>query len=93
MAFLITGIALNVAQILPCLVLICYLDSIDPIGWMASMPSPTTALVFLGSLGLRLISGDGGAVGLRLVFVLGGLILRLPLGVLLVFFGRQTMAL
>ncbi len=48
------------------------------------MASPTTALVFLGSLGLRLISG-GGIMGLSLVFVLGSLIMGLPIGVLLLF--------
>ncbi len=74
------------------LILLRYLGSIDPGGWMASMASPTTVLVFLGSLGLRLISGGGGAVGLSLVFVLGGLILGLSVGVLLVFFRRRAMA-
>ncbi len=87
-----TGVTLDVAQVLRCLILFRYLGSIDPGGWIASMASPTTALVFLGSLGLRLISGGGGAVGLSLVFVLRGLILGLPLGVLLIFFGRQVMA-
>ncbi len=86
------GIALDVAQVLGHLVFFCYLGSIDPGGWMASMASPTTALVILWSLGLRLISGGGGAVGLSLVFVLGGLILGLPVCVLLVFFGRRAMA-
>ncbi len=57
------------------------------------MASPSTALVFLGGLGLRLISGGGRAVGLSLVFVLGGLILGLLVGVILVFFGRRAMAL
>ncbi len=93
MAILMTGIALDVAQVLGRLVLFRYLGSIDPGGWMVSMASPTTALVFLGSLGLRLISGGGGAVRLSLVFVLGGLILGLPVGVLLVFFGRRVVAL
>ncbi len=83
------GVALDVTQILGRLVLFRYLNSIDPSGWMAS---PTTALVFLGGLGLRLISGGGGTMGLSLVFVLRGLILGLPVGVLLVFFGRQAMA-
>ncbi len=82
-----TGIVLDVAQVLWCLVFFCYLGSIDPGDGMASMASPTTVLVFLGSLGLRLISGGGGAVGLSLVFVLGGLILGLPVGVFFVFFG------
>ncbi len=91
-AFLMTGIALDVAQVLWCLVLFCYLSSIDPGGWMASMTSLTTALVFLRSLGLRLISGGRGAVGLSLVFFLGGLALGFPGGVLLVFFGRRAMA-
>ncbi len=87
MAFLMTSIALDVAQVLRCLVFFCYLGSIDPVGWMASLASPTTALVFLRSLGLRLISGGGGPVGLSLVFVLGGLALGLPVGILFVFFG------
>ncbi len=86
------GIELDVAQVLWCLVLFRYLGSINPGGWMASMASPMTALIFLGSLGLRLVSGVGGAVGLSLVFVLGGLILGLPVGVLLVFFGRWAVA-
>ncbi len=51
----------------------------------SSMASPATTLVFLGSLGLRLISGSGGAMGLSLVFVLGGLALGLSIGVFLVF--------
>ncbi len=67
-----TGVALDVAQVLGRLVFFCYFGSIDPSGWMAS---PTTALVFLGDLGLRLISGGRGAMGLSLVFVLGGLVL------------------
>ncbi len=93
MAFLMTSIALDVTQVLQCLVFFRYLGSIDPGGWMASMASPTTVLVFLGRLGLRLVSGSGGAVGLCLVFVLGGLILELPVGVLLVFFGRRAVVL
>ncbi len=81
-----TGVALDVAQVLRCLVRFCYLGSIDPGGWIASsMASSTTTLVFLRSLGLRLISGSGGAVGLSLVFVLGGFALGLSIGVLLVF--------
>ncbi len=88
-----TGVALDVAQVLWCLVFFHYLGSIDPGGWMASVASPTTTLVFLGSLGLKLISGGEGAVGLSLVFVLRGLILGLPVGVLFVFFGQRTIAL
>ncbi len=88
-----TGVALDVAQVFRCLVLFRYLGSIYPGGWMASsMASLTTALVFLGGLGLRLISGVGGAMGLSLVFVLGGLALGLSVGVLLVL-GRQAVAL
>ncbi len=79
-----TGVALDVARIYKRLVLFCYLGSIDPSGWMAS---PTTALVFLEGLDLRLISGGGKAVRLSLVIVLRGLILGLPVAVLLVFFG------
>ncbi len=56
------------------------------------MASPTTTPVFLGGLGLRLVSGGRGVVGLSLFFVLEGLILRLPVGVLLVFFRRRAMA-
>ncbi len=84
------GVVLDVAQVLRRLVLLRYLGSINLSGWMAS---PTTAFVFLGGLGLRLISEGGGAVGLSLVFILGGLILGLPVGVLLEFFGRRAMAL
>ncbi len=90
MTFLMTDVALDVAQVLRRLVFFRYLGSIDPNSWMAS---PTTALVFLGGLGLGLISGGGGAVELSLVFVLGGFILGLLVGVLLVFFGRRAMAL
>ncbi len=93
MAFLMTGIALDIAQVLGRFVFFCYLGSNDPGGWIASMASPTTALIFFGSLGLRLISGGGGVVRLSLVFVLRGLILGLLVGVLLVFFGRRAMAL
>ncbi len=59
----------------------------------SSMASPATAFVFLGSLDLRqmLISGGGGVVGLSLVFVLGGLALGLPVGVLLGF-GQRAVA-
>ncbi len=73
-------VALDVAHVLWRLVLLCYLGSIDPSGWMAS---PTTMLVFLGGLGLRLISGGR---GLGLSLVLGGLIAGLSMGVLFVFF-------
>ncbi len=83
--FLMIGVTLDVAQVLRCFVLFHYFGSIDPSGWMASL---TTALIFFGGLRLRLISGGGGAVGLSLVFVLGDLVLRLPIGVFLVFFGR-----
>ncbi len=93
MIILIVREALDVAQVLGRLVLFRYLGSIDPGGWNASMASPTTALVFLGSLDLRLISVGGGVVGFSLVFVLGGFILGLLVGVLLVFFGRRAMAL
>ncbi len=80
-----TDVALDVAQVLWCFVFFYYLGNIDPGGWMASsMASSTTALVFLGSLGLRLMSG-GGVVGLSLVFVLGDFALGLSIGVLLVF--------
>ncbi len=80
-----TSVAFDIAQVFWCLVfvLLCYLDGINPSGWMASMASPTTTLLLLGSLGLRLISKRG---GLGLSFVLGGLIAGLLIGVLLVFF-------
>ncbi len=88
-----TDIALDVAQVLRCLIFFRYLGNIDLGDWMASVASPTTTLVFLGSLDLRQISEGGGVVGLSLVFILGGLTLGLSVGVLLVFFGRQAMAL
>ncbi len=50
---------------------------------MASMGSPTTLLIFLGSLSLRLISKKG---GLGLSLILGSFIAGLSIGVLLVFF-------
>ncbi len=71
MTLLMAGVALDMAQVLRRLVLLRYLGSIDTGDWIVS---PTPALVFLGGLGLRLVSGGGGAVGLSLVFVLGGLI-------------------
>ncbi len=80
-----TGVALDMAQVFWHLVLLCYLSNIDPDDWMASMASLVTALVFLGSLDLRLISGGRGAMGLSLVFVLEGLVLGLPIDVLSVF--------
>ncbi len=86
---MMTDVALNMAQVLEHLIFFCYLGSINPGGWMAF---PKTTLVFLGGMGLRLISGSGEAVGLSLVFVLGDLILGLPVGVFLVFFGRWVMA-
>ncbi len=86
------GIIFDMAQVLWRLVFLCYLGSIDPGSWMASIASPTTALVFLGSLGLRLISKGGGAVGLNLIFVLlRYLVLGLSVGVLLVFFCQRAM--
>ncbi len=56
------------------------------------MAFPMTVFIFLGGLSLRLISGDGGAMGLSLVFVLKSLILGLLVDVFLVFFCRQEMA-
>ncbi len=47
-------------------------------------------LVFLGGLDLSLINGKGD-LGLSLIFVLGGLFVGLPIGILLVFLGRRTM--
>ncbi len=77
---LMVGVALDMAEVLRRLVFLCYLSSIDSSSWMAS---PTTALVFFGGLGLRLISKRG---GLGLSLVLGGLIAGLLIGILLVFF-------
>ncbi len=59
---------------------------------MTSMTSPITALIILESLGLRLISRDGGVMGLSLVFVLVGLILGLLIDILFVFFCQRAMA-
>ncbi len=59
---------------------------------MISMASLTTAFVFLRSLGLKLISESRGAVELIFIFVLGGLILGLPVGVLFVFLCRWAIA-
>ncbi len=88
------GVALDVAPVLWCLVFFRSLSSIDSGTWMASsMASPTTALIFLGGLDLRLISGGRGAMGLSLVFVIGGLVLVLPVGVFLVFLRRRAVAL
>lgn len=56
------------------------------------MASPTTALVFFRGLSLRLISGSGGVVRLSLVFVLGGLVLRLLVSVPLVFIAQWAIA-
>ncbi len=69
------------AQVLWRYVFLYYLGSIDPSGWMAS---PMTAFVFLGGLGLRLIS-KGKGIGLSLVFI-GGFIVGLPMGILFVLF-------
>ncbi len=80
------------AQVLWHLIFLCYFGSINLGDWMAFMASLTTALVFLGSLGLRLISGGEGAVGLSLVFILGSLVLGLLVSILLVFLCRQAMA-
>ncbi len=81
--FLVTGVTFDVAQVFWRLVLFRYLGSIDPGGWMAFIASPTTILVFFGSLGLRLISRRG---GLGLSLVLRGLIAGLSVGVFLLFF-------
>ncbi len=64
-----TGVAFDIAQMFWHLVLVffCYFGSIDSSDWIAFL---TTALVFLGNLGLMLISRIGGIVGLSLVFVL-----------------------
>ncbi len=83
-----TGVTFDMAQVLWCLVLLGYLGSIDPSSWMAS---PTTALVFLWGLGLRLISGGGG-IELSDVFVLiRDLVLGLPIGILFVLFRQRAM--
>ncbi len=89
MTLLMTCVTFNMAQVFWRLVLIllCYLRSIDSSGWMAFS---TTALVFLGGLGLRLISRRGG-LRLSLVFILGSFIARLPIDILLIFFSRRAM--
>ncbi len=82
---LVAGVTFDMAQVLWRLVLIFlhYLGSIDLSDWMVSL---TTALIFLGGLGLRLISGGRGIVKLSLVFVfIEGLVAELPVGVLFVF--------
>ncbi len=80
---LMAGVAIDMAQVLWRLVFLCYLGSIDPSSWMASL---TTTLIFIGGLCLRLVSRSGGAVGLSLIFVFGGFILELPVGVFFVLF-------
>ncbi len=81
MTLLVTGITLDMAQVLWRLVFLCYLGSIDPSGWMAF---PMTALFFLEGLGLRLLSRGGGIV-LSLVFI-RGLVARLLIDILFVLF-------
>ncbi len=87
---LMTGVIFDMAQVFWCLIFVFlhYLNSIDLGGWIASMASPTTTLVFLGSLDLRLISRRRG-LGLSLVF--GGFIAKLPIDVLFVFFCWRMM--
>ncbi len=82
------GVTFDIAQILWhfVLILLCYFGSIDPSGWIASS---TTALIFFGSLGLRLISRKRG-LGLSLIFILGGFIAGLSIGDLFVFLCRQA---
>ena len=88
--FLLTGIALDMAQVLGLvLVLFCYLSCIDFSSWMTSPTSMT--LVFLGGLGLRLISGKR-QMGLSLFFILGSLIAVLSIGVVFVFFDRRPIS-
>ncbi len=84
---LVTGVILDMAEVLLRLIFFHYLGSVDLSGWMAS---PTTVFVFLGGLGLKLISGGGG-IGLSLVFI-GGLIAGLLIGILFVLFCWQAMA-
>ncbi len=56
------------------------------------MTSLITALVFLDGLGLKLISGDRGIVGLKLVFVfIGGLVAGLLIDILFVFLCRNDL--
>ncbi len=87
--FLLAGIAPDVAQVLSFIfVFLCYLDSIDPSGWMASSTTFMT-LIFLGSLALRLISRRK-IMGLSLIFVIiRNLIPVLLIGIVLVFFDRR----
>ena len=84
------GIALDVAQIFGLvLVLLCYLSCIDPSGWI-TLPT-SMMLIFLGGLGLKLISGRR-QMGLSLFFILESFIAMLPIGVILVFFDRRLMS-
>ena len=90
MTFLLAGVALNVAQVFGLvLVLLCYLNCIDPSGWM-TLPISMT-LVFHRNLGLKLISGRR-QMGLSLFFILGSLIAVLLIGVVLVFLDQRPMS-
>ena len=90
MTFLLIGVTLDMAQVLGLVfVLFYYLSCIDPSGWITSPTSMT--LVFLGSLGFRLISRRQW-MGLSLFFILGSLIAVLPIGVVLVFLDQRLMS-
>ena len=87
MTVLFISIVFDVTQVFSfVLIFFCYLGGINPSGWIAST---TTAFIFLGSLGLRLISKKG-IVRLILIFVLvRSFIAMLPKGVVLVFFCKR----
>ena len=85
------GITLNVVQVLSLIpVFLCYLGGINPSGWRASLP---IVLILYGGLGLKLISGRG-TVRLSFFFVFtGSLIVRLLIGIFLVFLDQWAIAL
>ncbi len=72
MAFLLVGVALDVAQVLGLiLVLLCYFSDVDPSGWMVSSMVFLLPLIFLRGLGLRLTCiSKRGIMGFSLISVL-----------------------
>ncbi len=81
-AFLLTSVALNVAQVLG-FILFCYLGGINLNGWIALSP---ISLILLGDLSQRLIISRRRIVGLSLVFVfVQDLIPVLSIGIIFIF--------
>ena len=70
------------------LIFFCYIGDVNFSGWKAFL---SIFLMLLGNLGLKLISGRGG-IRFNLVFILGNLIVVLPIGVFFVFFDQQAIA-